>query len=102
MDNWNSNQFKKYDTSNGFGNAREWKHAFRERMGTDEAQEILRDQKATPYEILGVSATASAAEIKAAYRKKVMEWHPDRNAHREAEATEMMKKINAAYTILTA
>lgn len=101
MGNWNNSQFKKYDTSKGFGSARKWKQAFNERMSFDEATEILKEQAETPYTILGVSQSATKAEIKAAFRSKVKEWHPDRNAHREAEATEMMKKINAAYTVLS-
>lgn len=36
--------------------------------------------------------------LKKAYRTKVMEWHPDRNAHRLKEAEEMIKKINNAYS----
>ena len=42
------------------------------------------------YEILGVSKTASDAEIKAAYRKKALEFHPDRN--KAADATDKFKE----------
>lgn len=51
------------------------------------------------YDVLGVSKTASAAEIKSAYRKLALEWHPDRNKSAEAEAK--FKEINEAYQILS-
>lgn len=99
---WNKDQFKKYDpTTEGYGNKRQWQRVFSERMGFDEATRIIKDQEMSPWEILGIAQGATATEIKVAYRKLVMQWHPDRNSHRELEATEMMKKINAAYTILT-
>lgn len=51
------------------------------------------------YDILGVSKTATAAEIKSAYRKLALKWHPDRN--KEKDATEKFKEINEAYEILS-
>lgn len=51
------------------------------------------------YEILGVNKNSSPAEIKAAYRKQALQWHPDRN--KSAEATERFKEINRAYEILS-
>ena len=51
------------------------------------------------YETLGVGKSSSEAEIKQAYRKKAMKYHPDRNkGDKEAETT--YKKINEAYYIL--
>lgn len=51
------------------------------------------------YEVLGVNKTASDAELKAAYRKQALKWHPDRN--KSAEATERFKEINHAYEVLS-
>lgn len=51
------------------------------------------------YELLGVSKDASAAEIRKAYRKKALQYHPDKNKDDNAE--EMFKKISNAYEILS-
>ncbi len=51
------------------------------------------------YDVLGVGKSASAQELKAAYRKQALQWHPDRNKSPEAE--EKFKEINEAYEILS-
>jgi len=51
------------------------------------------------YDVLGVSKSASAAEIKSAYRKLALKWHTDRN--KEANAHEKFKEINEAYEVLS-
>jgi DnaJ-class molecular chaperone len=53
------------------------------------------------YEILGIKKGASAAEIKSAYRKSALKWHPDKNQDKKAEAEEKFKEINEAYQILS-
>ena len=50
------------------------------------------------YALLGCSRTASETEIKKAYRKLAMEYHPDRNSAPEAEAR--FKEITEAYEVL--
>ena len=62
----------------GYGNPEEWTAAFRERMGIEEAQEVLGTKG--PRAVLGVLATATWGEIVKAFRRKVMETHPDRIA----------------------
>jgi len=51
------------------------------------------------YDILGLSKNASQDEIKKAYRKQALEWHPDRN--KSAQAAEKFKEVNEAYEVLS-
>lgn len=54
------------------------------------------------YDLLGVTKTSSAQEIKNAYRKKALEWHPDRHQGADKEEAERkFKEINEAYQILS-
>ncbi|HMN85374.1 MAG TPA: DnaJ C-terminal domain-containing protein [Bauldia sp.] len=52
-----------------------------------------------PYEVLGVSRTASAAEIKSAFRKLAKKFHPDQNKT-DPKAKERFAEINSAYEIV--
>src|ERR1700722_13643182 len=51
------------------------------------------------YEVLGVTKSSSKDEIKAAYRKLALQYHPDRN--KDADAEEKFKQISEAYAILS-
>ena len=51
------------------------------------------------YDILGISKNATVAQIKKAYRKKAIEYHPDKNPG-DATAEEMFKKAAEAYEVL--
>ncbi|MBF0094987.1 MAG: DnaJ domain-containing protein [Alphaproteobacteria bacterium] len=53
----------------------------------------------TPYDILGLSSSATADEIKSAYRRLARTWHPDSNSDPKAE--ERFKEISAAYHLLS-
>ena len=60
---------------------------------------LVLKMKKDYYEILGVSKNATAAEIKKAYRKKALEYHPDKNPG-DKEAEEKFKEAAQAYEIL--
>ena len=52
------------------------------------------------YEVLGVSKSASAAEIKKAYRRLAMKFHPDRNQDKKSAAEKKFKESKEAYEVL--
>lgn len=57
-------------------------------------------QKRDYYEILEVGRDASDQEIKSAYRKLALQYHPDRNPDSMEESTEKFKEITEAYSVL--
>lgn len=52
------------------------------------------------YEVLGIKKEASESEIKKAFRKKAMQYHPDKNPG-DKQAEEKFKEVNEAYEILS-
>ena len=62
--------------------------------------EKQRSSKKEYYDILGVSVNSTQDEIKVAYRKLSLKWHPDRHPEDPTFSEEMMKKINEAYSVL--
>jgi curved DNA-binding protein len=65
---------------------------------------VVKDNDKMPakdyYRILGVNKNAAESEIKKAFHKLAMKWHPDRNPGNK-EAEEKFKEINEAYAVLS-
>ncbi|CAF0780111.1 unnamed protein product [Brachionus calyciflorus] len=53
------------------------------------------------YEMLELTNTASEADIKKAYRKLALKWHPDKNPNNQKEAEIKFKEISEAYEVLS-
>jgi hypothetical protein len=85
--------YKKYDTSNGFGNRQEWMNAFYDRIGFEKAVEVLGETD--PLVLFGLTRDASWEDVVATYRKLARQNHPDLGGSKEA-----MQKINAAFEVL--
>ena len=53
------------------------------------------------YEYLGVERDASGDQIKSAYRKAALKWHPDRNPDNKEEAEHNFRMASEAYSVLS-
>src|SRR5207247_1854790 len=53
------------------------------------------------YEVLGIARTAAVDEIKSAYRKAALKWHPDRNPENKSEAEVKFRECNEAYSVVS-
>jgi curved DNA-binding protein CbpA len=59
----------------------------------------MTNQIANPYAVLGVPPTATSAQVRDAYRRLAMEFHPDRRP--DAKATAQMQRINRAWEMVS-
>ena len=53
------------------------------------------------YNLLGIEKNASPSDIKKAYRKLAIKWHPDKNPNNKEEAEKKFKEISTAYSVLS-
>ena len=60
---------------------------------------MVKDTKL--YDELGVSSNANESELKKAYRKLSVRWHPDKNPDNKEEATKKFQEISEAYSVLS-
>lgn len=63
--------------------------------------DYIMSQKRDYYQVLGVEKTNSAEDIRKAYRKLAVKWHPDKNPDNKAEAETRFKEISEAYEVLS-
>lgn len=77
----------------------EWPKNGGERLWSLSTQTIKIMSKRDYYEILGVNKTATTDELKKAYRKLALKYHPDKGGDAEAEGK--FKEINEAYSVLS-
>lgn len=53
------------------------------------------------YKVLGVAKNATSEDIKKAYKKNALRWHPDKNPNNKEEATSKFKEVCEAYEVLS-
>ena len=55
----------------------------------------------TLYDRLGVSPSADESDIKKAYKKAALKWHPDKNPNNKEEANKKFQEISEAFDVLS-
>jgi len=77
-------------------------HSQAAREGLQQAEKLYKRSKEVDYyKLLGVSRSASTREIKSAFRKLAVEYHPDKNQDNKEEAEVKFKAVSQAHEVLT-
>ena len=70
------------------------------REGLHRAEQALKVSKRKDwYKVLGLSKTASATEIKKAYKRLALQWHPDKNQDNKEAAEDKFREVAEAYEV---
>ncbi|KAL0417899.1 UNVERIFIED_CONTAM: Chaperone protein DnaJ [Sesamum radiatum] len=77
---------------------RRYYHYRKKKIGNFRRCQVTASRRESPYEVLGVSPSASTKDIKRAYRRLALKYHPDVN--KEAGAQEKFMRIKQAYNVL--
>lgn len=70
-------------------------------LALEQSKEESAEMGVDYYNILGVDKNAKDDDLKKAYRKLAMKWHPDKNPNNKKDAEAMFKKISEAYEVST-
>ena len=93
---YNNNNGRSQYNNNSSNNKKNHNH----KQTKSDDSDTDKEKEVDHYTLLGVNSSSTERDIKSAYRKLALKYHPDKNQGDEA-ATEMFKKITGAYSILS-
>ena len=90
MSNWNPDQFKKYDTSKGKGNPKQWREKFKQTM------KIKQLQDASSSEFPSLALCETLKDLKREFRRLITMYHPDKIGETK-ENTQRAQRLMSYY-----